>query len=67
VAVEASFAEDREMRIYFSGNSSGVFNVEYLIAARRPHVMLTFHDLQQTKKDSSHRKRLRLVLQGIRK
>lgn len=48
------------MRIYFSGGGGLVDTPEVLIPQRRPHIMLTFHQLHQ--RQSSAMDRLKAYL-----
>lgn len=48
------------MRIYFSGGGGLVDTPEVLIPERRPHIMLTFHNIE--KKETGTTDRLKVYL-----
>jgi hypothetical protein len=55
------------MRIYYSGGGGGAGGCgepEDLIADRKPHIMLTFHELH--KRNASTKKRLKRHLKRLR-
>lgn len=43
------------MRIYFSGGGGLVDTPEVLIPERKPHIMLTFHQIRQRQRSATDR------------